>query len=567
MSQSTPTEGLAVRLELDSSFASADPQRRREFPTQAIRPEPGECFARNLAALRRSQPAIAALVEQSDVPDSVTSTEGRDGSLTYVLPGENDRREWLGRSSMPSVSADALYGECSYEGTNVSLPGIMTGVELLVLAGRLPPQCAIFVVEADPLRLRLAMQLHDYSALIDSGRAVFLDARDLAAALRDFFTDHPGYDFPRTLFTGALRAPAKVAELQRRFESAGEAALQAQGAALVGVVERLGRQSYERIPIGCGTGFQPVRARVENPCHTAHSDTRLEGVPAVPRIALVSMDQRLDSLEQGRRLARGLSALGVANTVCLPETPGRCHVVAGLLAIEAIEADLVLSVNVGVERWRALLPEDLPIGAILLGAEAAAKSVIESLAPRDLVFAASIEVEQAALTNGLPPEQCRRFDPALDDALLRVGEGVRFDPATREFDVAIVADVPDDRAEANDVTLASHVSLWNAVLSVAKRYAQGARATRAGARRPRRPAAGHRKCAEDRARWRRVVRRAGAPKRPARRRANCPSLVEYDSSGSAVRICTCARSIWDVLAAAPGCPACWAASNAIPGCA
>lgn len=434
-----PTEGQTARVELSSRpFGSEATQRREVASTLVYQGQRAGVLARNLAVLRSTQAEIAALVERVVIPDSVTSEMGRDGSSTFVLTDENGRREWLGRSSMPTISAEALYGECSYDGSNVCLPGIMTGVELLVLAERLPVQCAIFVVEPDSLRLHLAMQLYDYSPLIAAGRAVFLDASDLDASLRRFFTDHPGYEIPRTLFTGALRAPAKIAELQRRFESAGEGATQAQAEALVTCAERIRRRSFA-------------------------------DVPAAPRTALVSVDQRLDALEQGRRLARGLSTLGAPHAVCLADAAERCHAVAGLRAIDSIQADVVLCVNVGAERWRGLLPQDLPIGAIMLGVEAVPKAVIGALSPRDLVFAASREVEQAAIENGLPPERCRRFDPAVDDVCLPQLEEHPSNSASREFEATIVADVPDDRAEPNGVTLSSHVALWNSLVALAGR--------------------------------------------------------------------------------------------------
>ena len=135
---------------------------------------PTDRYHRNQAALRAFQPSVAAILDEVAIPEEVKPATGRDGSDTFLIPDETGRHVWFGGSSMPGISAAEIFAGFRGDGSNASLPGVLTGVEPLVVAGQMAAHTALFVVEQDPLQLKLAMHLRDYSDLFAGGRLVFV---------------------------------------------------------------------------------------------------------------------------------------------------------------------------------------------------------------------------------------------------------------------------------------------------------------------------------------------------------------------------------------------------------
>ena len=64
-----------------------------------------ERFQCNVAALQALQPELARRMADLKLPDTVEPAWGRDGTPTFRILGTDRRRHWLGRTSMPSISA------------------------------------------------------------------------------------------------------------------------------------------------------------------------------------------------------------------------------------------------------------------------------------------------------------------------------------------------------------------------------------------------------------------------------------------------------------------------------
>ncbi len=408
-------------------------------PRDALALSAADLYSRNLSALRAVQPTVADVVDAVRIPDGVQEAVGRDGSRTFLLTDGAGRRVWFGQSSMPAVSAAEMFCNVRGDGGNVSQPGILTGCEPPVIAGRLPKHGAVFVLEENPLYLKLAMHLYDYSALLTSGRLVLILADDLAARLVEFFEGRPGYLLPTQMFTVPQRSPAQIAGLQRRLEQAGEAVLGVQAKVVESCAETLRRRGLGRLP-------------------------------EAPRVALLSVDPTPIALEQAGRIQRALARLGWPHEVCVPDAPHKCHVAARMLAIERSCANLVLFVNGPPGIMRPLVPAELPVAAWYLP-DARVPTVPPShLGPNDVFLVSSKAQHEAILAAGLPASALARCEPAAD--------GATFHPIPvqdhERTPIAILMDLPDDRPEASGVTLPSHVALWealqNATLQRADRY-------------------------------------------------------------------------------------------------
>ncbi len=392
----------------------------------------GKSYRDNLAALSAIQPEIAALVDAAPVPEGVTPATGRDGSSTLLIPTADGRSAWFGGSSMPTISAPALFESFRSDGANVLLPGVLTGLELRFLADKLPAFAALFIIEEDPLAIKLAFRLHDYRDLISAGRLVFLEAGDLVQSLRTSFEAHPGYELPKHLLKVPHCPPAKMNELQRRFESAGEAVVQVQSRVVSACVDALGQRA-----------FGPL--------------------PDRPRVAVLSVDPTPGSIELAGRIARGLTKLDWPHAVCVPDSPGSCHLAARLQTVERLSADLVLFVNRGAERIQSFLPSGLPMASWILSETCARQIAPGELAEGHLVFAGSNVIADALVRAGLNRDAIEPCAVGADDTIYKPLEHARQQRSAPRVDVAVLMDLPDDRPEAVNLTLASHLALWRAM--------------------------------------------------------------------------------------------------------
>lgn len=392
---------------------------------------PNSIYRRNLAALAPRQPVVAQTLETTEIPDSVTPAEGRDGSATFRLPGADGRIGWFGGTSMPTVSAEALVAGMRAEGASVILPGILTGLEAVLALRNLPAQGALFVAEADALQVKLALHLHDLAEASATGRLIFLLGADLEGALLSFFTEQPGYEYPSRMLVAPQRLAAELAELQRRLESTVAAVDEQRAGRVNRVVDRL-------------------RGRTQRP------------LPAEPRVVLVSVDACPATQAQVARIGRAFSALGWPWTASLPDRPDNWHLCARLEVLAEHDPDLVVLINSPPGALRPLLPAELPLAGWYLPQEQVERGLDPRLGPADSVWAASRAQREALCAAGLPAERVEILAPAADGVLLTPEqEGADESPLT--CDIGIVADLPNDTPEASGISLPSQVTLWNAL--------------------------------------------------------------------------------------------------------
>ncbi|MBU0718293.1 MAG: glycosyltransferase [Planctomycetes bacterium] len=397
---------------------------------------PNDVYSRNLAALAGFQLEAAARVDAVVVPEHVVPAIGRDGSGTFRLEDDNGRMHWLGRSSMPSVSAPALFAGFRSDGSNVLLPSVLSGLEPRVLANLLPPFAAVFVLEEDPLSIKLALHLYNYTNLLEAGRVVFLTATGIRDALRQFFQTHPGYELPRQLIAVPQCSPAELSRLRHQLESAGETVI-------------------------------AVQAEVVSSCARALRQRRFDRLPDRPRVAVLSVDAMPWAIEQAHRVGHALERLRFPHVVCVPELPEHSHQVARLKAIDGVSADGALLINCGAQRLRAHLPLAFPIAAWFLTEGVVPETFSGQRSESDLIYAASRTVANALTSAGVSRDAVEFCGVATDPALFR---RIRLTPeehAAFGASVAVLMDLPDDRPASVGMTLPSHLRLWEALQNVA----------------------------------------------------------------------------------------------------
>ncbi len=395
------------------------------------------CFDSNLTALEARQSDVARIVRATDIPAGVRPVTGRDGTSTAQVPGDHGGPIWFGQSSMPSISAPAAFADMSYHGGNAALPGVLTGLEPLTLLERLPQCAALFVLEDAPLNVAIAMHLYDYTESIGSGRLVFVFADDFGANLTAYIRRYPGYDLPTQLYHVPQRSSSELSDLRRRLELESREAVDHQRELIDELIEALRGRSYGLL-----------------------SES--------PRVAVVSADAQPSALEHTRRITRALGALGWAHGVCAPDTPQQCHVLARLRAIVECDADLVIVVNHGTAPLVSALPPELPVVSWWFEPIADNGAPTIEARPFDVVVVTRSALDPPSSGENQETNGALRCEPAGDGVLFCAGTNPVQPEDESTVDVLVPVDLPDDRAEACGVALASHVGLWNAVLRIVR---------------------------------------------------------------------------------------------------
>lgn len=391
-----------------------------------------EWFERNLTALAQWQPDLAGRLKALEVPASVQSVSGRDGSQTFRLHTRSGGPPtWFGRSSMPSISSGELLAGFQGGGQNVCLPGVLTGSEPLIVAGRIPAFCATFVVEKELLHIKLALHLYDYHQCISLGRIMFFLTECLEEMLLQFFHEHCGYTMPTRLLPIPQCSAAELSELQHRLESVAQSTFEIQQNSMGAIRTRLSKRHPTELPNR-------------------------------PRLAIISNDAKPETTEEARRLQRAACQLGWPVEVCILDAPGSCHAAGRLSTIEHSDCELVVFVDCVDEYVSTLLPESIPRASWLLGPlpNGPLPSGRDS---KRLYCAPTCSVKKTLLDQGVDERQIALCGPGADTGEWTHFEAKNLDGESPACDVAILIDLPDDRAASHGVTLTSHVQLWRSI--------------------------------------------------------------------------------------------------------
>ncbi|MCH7993947.1 MAG: hypothetical protein IIB57_05830 [Planctomycetes bacterium] len=396
-------------------------------------------FDLNIEAMSCFQPELADLLRAEPIPDDVTIAKGRDGSETYKLRGDNGRSVWFGRSSMPTISAPAWLAGFKSDGGHVFLPGVHTGLEPLVLSKRLPVFAAVFVAERSLLAIKLALHLHDYTAVIAGHRIVFLHGDDVLESLRGFYDAHSGFDKPTQIVPAPDWTAADVNECQQLLDKA--------TAIIHAVHDAKIKQAGDAL-------------RARSP----------RSVSDNPAVAVLSVDASPETLHHADRIGRALSTLGWRHAVCVPSAPDRGHVTARLEAIRRSDADIALFINSDAGRLREFIPNDIRLASWILDEACTGSLASDERADTCRFFAGSQSILEALIVAGLDREDITLCEPGADPACSGGDDPLTEPDQEMDTPVAIIADLPNDTPEAAGLSLASHLTLWRALRGVAAEH-------------------------------------------------------------------------------------------------
>ena len=178
---------------------------------------PTSALGDNIAALVDTHPALARVLDETCLPDTFRRAKSRDGAETFLWTTPDGRENWLGRTSMPTVSAPALVESFDPGMGNVLLYTFGQGEEVALLLGRLCPHQAIFVVEPSATMVHAALELRDFGGAIRSQRLCVFTGDDGWSALQKFLVDRPGFLVPQRILVRPWFDPALIHELRQRL--------------------------------------------------------------------------------------------------------------------------------------------------------------------------------------------------------------------------------------------------------------------------------------------------------------------------------------------------------------
>ncbi len=399
-----------------------------------------ERFESNVAALERVQPELARRLTDLNLPRTIEPAHGRDGTLTFRIPGPDRRRGWLGRTSMPSISAPAAIEHFKLDGANVLIPLVGTGVEADLLCKRLARHMAVFAYDADPVNVKLALYVSDLAEHFRDGRLVLLTFDPIGDALQRFLSEHPGYDFPHRLLVHPAVSPQALDQLRTASEAAAATLIE----------WRL--RTAQQVAAELGERPKPV-------------------VGQRPRVVVLSSDPRPGALATVERLAGALAELDWPAAVHAPSSPDRCHNLARLIQIRDHRPDLVLFFNSCAGRLTDFIPPDQPVASWFWSDSAVGPALQEGYGSGHHMFAATPGLCGQLREGGVSPERVHLLEAGVDTSIYKP---VAIDPQRRKLltcAVAILADAADESAAAVGIKHSRPLALWKKIRALTARRA------------------------------------------------------------------------------------------------
>ncbi|MCB9851380.1 MAG: hypothetical protein H6817_11825 [Phycisphaerales bacterium] len=400
-----------------------------------------ERFRANLDALAPRQPALARELADTPIPSTARIVTGRDGTPVALCSENETLADWLGGTSMPTISSPELLRETIDRGVSVVLPTVGSGHEAPMLADRLEPHAAVFVCAPDPVRVVLALHAADWTRHLRQGRIVIL-AGDTEAALAEFLEQHPGYQIPARLQPLPDARGHALAECTQAVQRGAQRAGTAQQQMLVRLTQQVTRR----------------RARRTN---------------ARPRVLILSTDAVGGAIEFAAHVDSVLGALGIDSARCLPDAPDKCHRIARIAALRDHDPDWVLLLNSTPGPLRDCWPEGLPYACWFLESPFLPAQSLVGISDCENLYAASTAVRDRLVVAGAKPDAVSILEPGVDDTTFYpLPEAERV--SDHACDVAVFADGFDLAPAASGIALETHERLWRVAADVcAERCREG----------------------------------------------------------------------------------------------
>ena len=388
--------------------------------------EPDPClFNANLAALRRVLPSTADRIASTPAPQSLTLASGRDGARTFKWTDETGQVRWLGRTSMPTLSCEALAAAFQPGGGNTLLFTFGQGGEVSALLRRLADHQAIIAIDETPWAVAAALQLRDFAADIDRRRLLVFVGPSAWDECRQFLTQHEGFLLPERILSWPWFEPETAA-----FASNQLAAIQTSVA----------KHRTESRPVAV------VKTAAQPP----------DGAQSA--VALVSNVPHPNVHRLARRLAAGADAAGVRCSRFVLDSPLLVHPRAIEKTLAEFRPTLHVLIDVPPDALGYALPE-APVLILCSHAEPLPEEWLKRVPSSARLGVRTEGQRRAAIKSGIPESHLVFLPPAALPGLATA-------PRPKNARVLVIGDDADPTARSAGLHLVSHRQLWGAATRI-----------------------------------------------------------------------------------------------------
>ncbi|MCG8404076.1 MAG: glycosyltransferase [Phycisphaerales bacterium] len=375
-------------------------------------------FDANLTALRTTLSASAEHIASAQAPSSLSPAIGRDGATTFSWLDESRDTRWLGRTSMPTISTEALVNAFRPGPGNVFLFGLGQGGEVWRLLRRLSAHQAVLVIDETPWAIGAALRLYDFAADIRKKRLLIFTGAEPWDDCRRFLVKHSGFLTPERVLSWPWFEPHTVTQISNRLT------------ALQAAVSR-DRTSLKVSP---------------------EKGTTI--VSKGPAIALLSnlADPRIHRL--AHNLAASATRLGWPCERHVLDNPSMVSPQAVKRVLDEFAPQVAVFIDVLPETLPYAVP-DVP-GVILCShSKPLSDHWLRQISMDTAICVQTDAQRRQAIDCGLPETQILLLPPAAVP-------GQRHEPVHGRQKILVVGDMIDPSAQSAGLHLASHCRLWDA---------------------------------------------------------------------------------------------------------
>lgn len=375
-------------------------------------------FKKNTSAVRNVAPRAADLLTSVLPPDSLAIATGRDGEVTFAWTEAEGGPQWLGHTTMPSVSCAAIANAFQPGSGNALLFGFGQGGEVRRLLDRLAVHQAVFIVDPCAWGVAAAMRLRDYSADVLCRRLILFVGDDAWDDCRTFLLEQPGYLVPQRVLSWPWFEQDSIAMVSRRL------------------------------------------ADIQTAVASHRATLRSRPLPAAatrraPAIAVVSNIPSGDIRRLAARISEATAEMGGSCERFVLDDPAKVHPSAAESALDALQPDVTILIDVVPSALQHALPQS-PVFLLCSHSQPLSETWLGTVPPTVRLGVRNERQRAQARAAGIPDARLTLIAPAA----AACPASCRKSRTASRRRILLLGDAGDIAPESIGLHLRSHCRLW-----------------------------------------------------------------------------------------------------------
>ena len=419
-----------------------------QWPTEAL-------LSANLDALVLQDPALVKLIEQCDNLTGYTLTICDDGSITYCQQDETGETHWLGNNSLPIIFSQNNVETANINHVNVALEYLNDGYEAITILKTTNPYQALFLIENNIQKIRMAFQLHDFSAYIATGRLVIIHDQVLNSALDQFYQTHPGYNLIQKTLSFHTRDPKENHQFSDRITAAIQIAHD-------NVVQKI-----NNLTIAIDQYYQTISPKILKQSIAPNSD---HNRCAINITSTYSAQDKYAS----RDILTSLRAVQFKTKWTTYDQPHQISIIEQLNLIDTLHPNLYLLIDVFPSHTNVRIPQQAITVSFIHWFDddvlTKYKETIEAFTENNFIFSSNIATV-ALIQKHAPLKNHIHYLPLVANCnIYHTGYEKTNDYHKNNCDVLFLGDRASDQPKKYNISLPSHQNFWQHLINVIANY-------------------------------------------------------------------------------------------------